>query len=143
MIKVYTDGGARGNPGPGAVGVCIFDNDRKLAAFGNEIGITTNNIAEYTAVVQALDWLLANRAAVLAEEVHFFLDSQLVVLQMQGVYRVKNEKIRDLFAQIKKRESELQVKIIWQHVPREENKEADALVNAALDNEKKVPYNKL
>ncbi len=134
MIKVFTDGGARGNPGPAALGVYICDEKgNALARIGKTIGSTTNNIAEYSAVVEAFDWLVKHPQK---EEIHFFLDSELVYSQIKGIYKVKNEKLRQLLYDIREKEARIKVPIRYFHIRREFNKDADSLVNMALDNQK-------
>lgn len=128
-IKLFTDGGSRGNPGPSASGFAIFDmNDSLIAKEGVYLGVTTNNQAEY----QALEFGLEQAKKMNAQEVHVFMDSMLVVNQMKGIFKVKNrdlwpihEAIKELAAQFKH--------VTYTHVPRERNKIADGAVNDALD----------
>ncbi len=135
-VYIYTDGGSRGNPGPSALGVHIEDESGKtLAGIGKRLGITTNNIAEYSAILEAFDWLLSNVVNLgPGAEIYFFMDSQLAYSQLIGLYRVKNLKLREILLQIKAKEKELGLKVNYAHVPRENNKKADRLVNLALDN---------
>ncbi len=134
-IHINTDGGARGNPGPAALGVYIADNSgKKLAGIGKRIGNTTNNVAEYLAVIEALNWVIANKQGLKISKIIFNLDSQLVYSQIIGVYKVKTEHIRELIYTVKEKISKVEVPIEWHHVPRESNKKADELVNLALDN---------
>lgn len=135
MIKVFTDGGARGNPGPAAIGVYVADDkNKKIFAFGKTIGVATNNVAEYTAVIEALSWVLENKDIFKNKELKFYLDSNLVVFQLRGIYKIKNAKLRELLFKIKEKEAELNLQISYFHIPREENKIADSFVNSALDN---------
>lgn len=136
MIHVYTDGGSRGNPGPAALGVAISDGKGKtLAAFGKTIGVATNNVAEYSAVIAAYEWLLAYPEVLANQEtVHFFLDSELVVSQLTGRYRIKSLPLLSLYHTIKEKEKALTLLVTYTHVPRAKNKEADRQVNIALDN---------
>lgn len=135
-IKIYTDGGARGNPGPAASGVYIIDESgTELYTLGHRLGITTNNVAEYTGVVLALSWvLIQNFSPSTLSHIQFFLDSELVVSQINGIYRVKNEALKTLLTQIRVKEAQITVPIRYTHIPREQNKQADRLVNMALDN---------
>ncbi len=135
-INVFADGGARGNPGPAAIGVYITDqNGTMLTGFGKKIGTTTNNVAEYKAVLAALTWLLENRERITQDtKISFFLDSQLVVMQLTGAYKVKNAALRELFFTIHVKESELGLPVYYNHIPREKNQNADRFVNLALDN---------
>lgn len=132
---VYSDGGARGNPGKAAYGFIIYSDDHQtIHSEGKFIGIATNNFAEYTGVLKALEYLSKNIRSKCAN-VHFYLDSKLVVEQLNGNYKIKNETLKNLFQQTKLYELKLDAKINYFHVPREQNKEADRLVNNALDRE--------
>jgi ribonuclease HI len=134
-VIVFTDGGARGNPGPAAYGVFIQDEQKKrLASFGKVIGVTTNNVAEYTAIVEAFNWLLANKEKYGFDSVDFFMDSQLACSQLKGIFKIKNPRIREFVFEIRQKEQELSIPIAYSHVPREQNKQADLMVNQALDN---------
>lgn len=135
MIKIFTDGGARGNPGPAAIGVYITDGKNKIDAFGKKIGVATNNVAEYKAVIAAFSWIAKNKEKIKDDsEIRFFLDSKLVVSQLNGVFKIKNPGLRGLLFEIREKEAEANVPISYFYVPREENKNADRLVNRALDN---------
>lgn len=135
MINVYIDGGARGNPGPAAVGVYIADEkNNKIASFGEKIGIATNNVAEYKAVIKALSWLLENKGLIENGEINFFLDSKLIFSQICGLFKIKQAKLRELLFEVREKEAQLGIKIHYFQIPREENKNADRLVNLALDN---------
>lgn len=135
-INVYTDGGARGNPGPAGIGIYIEDNlGNMLYQRGEKIGTATNNIAEYTALLHAMTWV-ANHLAEFqnVESITFFLDSQLVVMQMSGIYKIKNQDLAVLAARIREKQAQIALPVRYSHVPREQNKKADAQVNLALDN---------
>lgn len=135
MLNVYTDGGARGNPGPAAVGVYIIDeNNIVLCKFGQKIGVATNNVAEYKAAIAALSWLLEKKELWGHQQVNFYLDSQLIFSQITGLFKVKNPRLRELLFAVRQKEAELSLAIQYFHIPREQNKEADKLVNMALDN---------
>lgn len=142
FIHVYTDGGARGNPGDAAIGVYITDSSNKeIAGFGKKIGFSTNNVAEYTAVLEALDWIIKNKKQVRfvkkklnITKAFFFLDSLLVYSQIVGLYKVKNSNLRSLLFSIREKETEAGLPIFYKHIPREQNKKADTYVNKALDN---------
>lgn len=134
ILQIFCDGGARGNPGPAAIGVVVKKEDKKvLHRFGKKIGETTNNVAEYTAVIEALSWVGKNVKEKKSLHIYFYLDSQLIVLQISGVYRIKHSKLRELLMKVRELEGELGVQISYRHVPREKNYEADKLVNQALD----------
>lgn len=135
MIKVYADGGARGNPGPAAVGVYIVDEKgNKIVAFGEQIGIATNNVAEYKAVIKALLWLLENKEIIKNREIHIFLDSKLIFSQILGIFKIKQAKLRELLFEVREKEAQLGIKVYYFQIPREQNKNADKFVNFALDN---------
>jgi ribonuclease HI len=129
--KIYSDGGARGNPGPAAIGVLVCDEkDQKMTDHGEAIGETTNNVAEYTAVIRGLT--LAAEFGI--SEADYFLDSELVARQLSGIYRLKAEHLKPLFAEVKKLEKKFK-RVTYFHVPREHPKikHVDRLVNLALD----------
>jgi ribonuclease HI len=129
--KIYSDGGARGNPGPAAIGVLVCDGkDHKLTDHGETIGETTNNVAEYTAVVRGLT--LAAELGI--AEADYFLDSELVARQLSGIYRLKAEHLKPFFMQVKELEKKFK-RVSYFHVPREHPKikHVDRLVNLALD----------
>lgn len=134
QIYIFTDGGSRGNPGVAAIGVYIKDGDKVLAKIGKRIGETTNNVAEYSAVLAALNWILENKKTLGECEINFSMDSQLIYSQIAGVYKIKNENLRLLLFEIRKKEAEIKSKILYKYIPREQNEEADKLVNMALDN---------
>lgn len=131
-FTIFSDGGSRGNPGQAAYGFVIYD-DRKQVLFkeGREIGIATNNVAEYMGIVSALQYLRDHGERGI--EIAFFMDSELAARQLQGVYQVKNEQLRSLFYTVKRLQEELEADIIFSSIPRTQNIEADALVNQALD----------
>jgi len=134
-LKIFCDGGARGNPGPAATGFVVKTASEKvLVEKGEAIGRATNNIAEYQAVIHALTWLIENPASRDNFSFNFYLDSLLVVQQLKGIYKVKNEKLRLLLTQAKMLENKLAKPVFYSHIPRNKNEEADRLVNTALDN---------
>lgn len=126
---LYTDGGARGNPGPAGSGAVLFNEDGGVIAEASRyIGETTNNVAEYTAIIIGMEMAVAQGITNL--EVN--MDSELAVKQLNGEYRVKNEGLARLFVQVKQLMGGFE-KISFTHVRRERNKHADALVNKAID----------
>lgn len=128
-VKVFTDGGSRGNPGPSASGFVVLDmEDNVLVDKGIYLGVTTNNQAEYTALKLALEE--CRKMGV--KEVQVYMDSLLVVNQMKGVFKVKNRDLWPIHDAIKQLAKGFK-KITYNHVPREFNKLADAAVNRALD----------
>lgn len=134
-IIIFTDGGARGNPGPAAVGAVIQDGAEKvLKEFGEYIGETTNNMAEYEALVRALKAAKELFGAELREKkIEVRMDSELVVRQLEGKYKVKEPNLKNQFAKIASMRLEDVPNISFVYIPREKNARADKLVNAALD----------
>lgn len=131
-LIVHTDGGARGNPGPAAIGVVIRDHSGTLInQIAKKIGRATNNHAEYQAVIEALQWLVTQRLDL--KRVQFFLDSVLVVNQINGRFKVKDANLRNQLAQVRQLEGALGLPTTYTAVPRLQNAAADRLVNKALD----------
>jgi ribonuclease HI len=129
MIRVYIDGGARGNPGPAGYGVRIEDPDGTLIEeLYAPLGIATNNVAEYNGLLAALKWAVDHGH----RDVHIRSDSELLVKQMRGEYKVKNEGLLPLVARARLLLMELG-NVRFEHVRREMNKEADRLSNLAMD----------
>lgn len=128
-LTIYTDGGARGNPGPAAAGIVIKNGTGKtVASYGEYLGAQTNNYAEYSALISGL-----KKARELgASAVDCLLDSELVVKQMQLRYKVKEPTLQKLFMEAYNAAAVFK-KIAYKHIPRENNAEADALVNKTLD----------
>lgn len=131
-LNIYTDGGARGNPGPAAYGVIIKINNKTIYEESQAIGTATNNEAEYQGLIAALKWL--NKSKLKTNQYNFYLDSRLVVKQMQGKFKVKASNLKPLWQNAKKLAQNLSGKIKYQHIPREENAAPDKLLNQALDN---------
>ena len=130
---IYADGGSRGNPGKAAYGFVVYDGEKnELYKEGKYIGIDTNNVAEYMGVISALKYLL-EKGNTQNSCIQFRLDSQLVASQLEGIYKVKNENLRNLFFTVKSLQEKLKATIHFQHVYRSENAAADAMVNKALD----------
>ncbi len=124
-----TDGGSRGNPGPAAFAYVLEAADGTvLAAHGETIGVATNNVAEYRALVEGL----AKAVELAVTEVEVVSDSELLVKQMRGEYKVKNEALRELSLQATRLARQLD-KVEYRHVRRADNELADSLVNEALD----------
>lgn len=135
-LQINTDGGSRGNPGPAAVGVIAKSADQKIFTISKKIGINTNNVAEYQAVIFALKELLNQNLTV--NTLRFVLDSELVVRQITGEYKIKQGHLQELKKEISELIETLQQnkqfeRITFSNVLREKNKEADKLVNLALD----------
>ena len=128
-LTIYTDGGARGNPGPAATGVVIKDAKSKtLASYGEYLGEQTNNYAEYMALISGLK----KAKALGADEVDCMLDSELVVKQLQRKYKVKEPTLQKLFILAYNASAQFK-KVAYKNIKRERNKAADAEENAVLD----------
>lgn len=129
QFKLFTDGGSRGNPGPAAIGGVLYQADKEIAHFSKYLGTGTNNQAEYTALLTGLELAKKNKVT----DLQCFLDSELVVKQLNKEYRVKDADLAKLFVKVWNLAQEFD-SLSFHHVRRELNKEADRLVNLALDN---------
>ena len=131
-LIIYTDGGARGNPGPAGIGAILFNEEKKIVAeISTYLGVATNNQAEYKALIAALK----KAHELKAEELECYLDSELVVKQLKREYKVKNQDLAPLFLEIHNLSLSFK-KITYTHIRRELNKEADKLANEAMDRAK-------
>jgi len=129
VIRAYIDGGARGNPGPAGYGARIEDAEGNLLAeLYGPLGIATNNVAEYNGLLAALKWAVENEQ----RDVHIRADSELLVKQMRGEYKIKHPGLQPLAARARLLMMELG-KVTFEHVRREMNKEADRLSNLGMD----------
>lgn len=136
QLNIFTDGGARGNPGPAAIGVVVKNqHGEKLTSFGQFIGRATNNVAEYQAVIAALKWLINNPqiSQSIKPPINFYLDSKLVVNQLNGRFKIKDLKLKNLIIEIRNLEDKISPKIFYEFIPRTKNHQADFLVNQILD----------
>jgi len=136
-LIIYTDGGSRGNPGPAAIGVLIAISDKEQETrkeYSGAIGETTNNVAEYKAVVFALKKAKALLGSDRAKETELEIrsDSELLVSQVKGEYKIRDEELQPLFIEVWNKMQNFK-KVDFVLIPREKNKEADKLVNRALD----------
>lgn len=134
-IIIYTDGGARGNPGPAGIGVSITDEKGKeLKAFSAYLGVQTNNFAEYEALIQALGQAKKMFGKKLRDmQIEVRMDSELVVRQLSGLYKVKEPALKEQCARVAVLRLEDAPHMIFTHVRREKNTRADALANGAMD----------
>ncbi len=134
MIRAYIDGGARGNPGPAGYGVRIEDGEGNLIEeLHGALGVATNNVAEYNGLLAALEWAVDHDEP----RLHIRSDSELLVKQMRGEYKVKNPGLQALFVQARLLVMQLD-KVTFEHVRREMNTEADRLSNLAMDEAENV-----
>ena len=128
MVKLFTDGGSRGNPGPAAIGGVFFDGNKIIADFSKYIGETTNNQSEYQALEHGLKLAIKNNIT----DLECYLDSELVVKQLNKEYKVKDKELAKIFVRVYNLSLKFK-KISFSHVRREYNQKADFLVNKALD----------
>ncbi|KKT29794.1 MAG: Ribonuclease HI [Candidatus Collierbacteria bacterium GW2011_GWC2_44_18] len=136
LLEINTDGGSRGNPGQAAIGVIAKAEGQVIYTLSEKIGETTNNVAEYTAVLRALEEIESQD--IFTEKIRFILDSELIVKQITGLYKVKQPHLQELrktiIDLIKKLRDTGQIKLMsFVNVLRDKNEEADQLVNNALD----------
>ena len=139
ILKVFTDGGSKGNPGPSSIGGVGYIDSKKVFDFKKSIGIATNNDAEYQALIEALEKIRSTNIEIRnnsqnlnfknVKQIQFFSDSRLMVNQVKGLFKVKNGRIKEYILIIRGLEQEINLPITYQYVPREENVEADKLVN--------------
>lgn len=130
-VIVYTDGGARGNPGPAGAGIVIYDGEKKVAEVKKFLGKQTNNWAEYEALALALQE--AKKRGLSEREIEIRMDSELIVRQMGNQYQVKEETLWPQYMKVHNLLVAHFPTTQFVHIPREKNKEADALVNEVLD----------
>lgn len=128
MITAFIDGGARGNPGPAGYGVYIQRSDGSVVELHGGLGIATNNVAEYNGLLAALRWAVEHGESV----VRIKADSELLVKQMRGEYKVKNPGLQPLVARARLLVGQLD-RVSFEHVRREQNKDADRLSNVGMD----------
>lgn len=127
--QIFTDGACRGNPGPSGIGVVIFDQHGKVVhEIAKYIGTVTNNVAEYKALIAGLDYCVKHKISPL----EILADSQLLIRQLTGEYKVKHENIKPLYAEVQAHLKHLKV-TGFKHVMREFNKHADQLANQGID----------
>ena len=129
-LKIFTDGGSKGNPGPSAIGIVFYVNDKKIYDYREDIGITTNNVAEYTAVIRALSKIKEDKTQFgTIDSIQFVSDSALLVNQLNGIFKIKKAHINELVLTIKSLVTEIAIPVSYTLVRREQNTVADALVN--------------
>lgn len=135
QLHIFVDGGARGNPGPAAVGFVVKElSGRILEKHGKFIGETTNNQAEYEAVIEALKWVKSNSQPPTPNpQLTLYLDSRLIVSQLNGLFRVKNGHLREKIILVRQLEKAVGGQVSYRAIARNQNQLADALVNQALN----------
>lgn len=134
-MKVFTDGASRGNPGLSGAGILVSDSEGKTLCEASEfLGVMTNNAAEYTALLKSLNILrLMKSEGMHADHVEFYSDSLLLVNQLSGKYKIKNQQIGELVSDFKNEVKQLKIEYTIKHISRKENKRADKLANLAID----------
>jgi ribonuclease HI len=133
-LTINTDGGSLNNPGKAAIGFLIRNSDELLFSYGESIGIASNNVAEYTALIKALSYVLnmISNKSWAVESIKCIADSELMVKQLNGIYKIKNEDLRILHNKIKELINQIGVPSTFNHVLRDKNADADLLVKKAL-----------
>ena len=133
-LKVFTDGGSRGNPGVSGYGLAVYDEtDNLIFQDAKFLGIKTNNEAEYLGLIAALTWLRDNQHKFNLEKVNFYSDSQLLVRQIQGAYKVKSDNLKGLHQVARDLLSQINVVCVFSDIRRGYNKLADSLANEAMN----------
>ncbi|MBX9765286.1 ribonuclease HI family protein [Patescibacteria group bacterium] len=133
QVTIFTDGGSRGNPGPAGAGAVIYKGEKEIGHVSKYLGIQTNNFAEYEALILALETTHKLLGSPVGADVTVKMDSELIVRQMKGEYKVKNPALKEKHERVRLLIMEAFPKIKFQHVPREQNKVADQYANDAMD----------
>lgn len=131
-LTLFCDGGARGNPGPAGAGVVLMAGEEMVVQMGQYLGVRTNNQAEYLAVLLGVEKAMQCEPTSLT----LYLDSQLIVKQMTGEYKIKDPTLQEIATAIRERLYDVQV--TWEHIPRERNSAADAMANHAMDHGEQI-----
>jgi ribonuclease HI len=131
-LTIYTDGGSLNNPGEAAIAYATYLGDELIAKYAKRIGIASNNVAEYTALIEALQYAKSVIPKHNIKSIHIYSDSQLMVNQMNGLYKVKDANLGTLQMKVRVLENELDIPIAYTHVLRDKNTLADSLVKKVL-----------
>ena len=132
-VKIFSDGAARGNPGPAACAFVVILGGKMIHKDSKYLGIATNNVAEYNGVLLAMKWLKKSEEMKNIDKVTFYLDSQLVTRQLLGEYKIKNKNLIKLAGNIQSLEYDLPVQINFTAIPREKNTMPDSILNDTID----------
>ena len=133
-LVIHTDGGARGNPGIAGYGFVVYDDQQNIIhQWGQFLGVKTNNEAEYEGLIAALRWSLENKEKYAIDHLQINMDSQLIVRQCNGVYKVKSPHLRTLAKTVRHLVGQISVPVTYTDIRREQNSLADALANQAMD----------
>lgn len=138
-LIIYADGGSRGNPGPAASAFVVFDSGSQIHSESKFLGVATNNVAEYNCIIMALSWLFKHQDN-FSQKVIFRLDSELVIKQILGEYKVKSPHLAPLHLKAKELKSKISNELVFTSISRSKNFVADRLVNMELD--KNAPESK-
>lgn len=130
-LNVFIDGGAINNPGPAACAFVVYSEKKIVFSFAEKIGVATNNVAEYTALIMALGWIRENKRRD-ATDVIVNSDSRLLVNQVNGLFKVKKPSLREFILKIRILEGEIGIPVSYKNIPREKNALADSLVKKAF-----------
>jgi ribonuclease HI len=130
-MEIFSDGGARGNPGKAACAFIVKDGSNTIHKGSKYLGVATNNVAEYEGVILALEWLIKNQNG--KGDVSFLVDSELIAKQINGLYKIKDINLKKLNDRVKNLLKDISVTVNFKHIPRSMNKSADLLVNKTLD----------
>ena len=138
-LKVFTDGASRGNPGEAGIGIIIYDDKNNVIKKWNEyIGKTTNNQAEYLALLKSIELLHEIKKTISIDFIEFHADSELMIKQIKLEYKVKDEGLKTLFKKVQNQINSLKIPCVFKHIERKLNKEADKLANQGIDNKHSV-----
>lgn len=132
-LTIYCDGGSRGNPGPAACAFVVMNSKDEIDSGSLYLGNNTNNVAEYNALLMSMKWIFNHQQEYKDYKISIIMDSQLVVRQINGVYKIKNKNLKDLAREIFDIRKQIGVDVEVLHVLRSKNKLADKLVNEKLD----------
>lgn len=134
LLMIYTDGGSSGNPGRAAFAYVFSLDGLVILKHSERVGLATNNFAEYAGLFSSLEKALQliKNQKIVVNKITVFSDSNLMINQVNGLFKVKNGKIRDFIMKIRVLEGEIKVPVVYQHIPREKNQLADSLVKKTL-----------
>lgn len=136
ILTIYTDGGSLNNPGPAACAYAIYRNTVLIDSLGRTIGVATNNVAEYTGLIGALEKIISLKQSnklIGLTKICIYADSELMINQLNGLYKIKKPHLRELFFKIRGLETKINIPIIYKHIPREQNQLTDSLVKKSLN----------
>ena len=133
VLIIHTDGGSRGNPGPSSCAFVAEIGDKEVYKESKFLGVQTNNFAEYSGILLGLNWIVSSPPIANYQLINFCSDSELIVKQLNGIYKIKNQNLIKLNQEIKNIILKNDLKVVFKNIPRVRNEVADALVNEELD----------